>query len=82
MRQFERNECFFQLSHSGSKPFKCHLCSKSYTTATDLRSHINNHTGKRPYSCTVCGKEFISSKTLKRHAIVHTGIWVFLLLPM
>ncbi|XP_063764092.1 zinc finger protein 184-like isoform X2 [Eleginops maclovinus] len=59
--------------HTGEKPFKCTVCSKSYSNKSNLRQHLTVHTGERPFSCSVCGKSFTYKSNLRLHSNVHTG---------
>ncbi|KAF2722426.1 hypothetical protein K431DRAFT_283857 [Polychaeton citri CBS 116435] len=53
--------------------FKCHLCTKRFTRAYNLRSHLRTHTDERPFVCTVCGKAFARQHDRKRHEGLHSG---------
>lgn len=53
--------------------FCCHLCSKRFTRAYNLRSHLRTHTDERPFVCTVCGKAFARQHDRKRHEGLHSG---------
>ncbi|XP_071179278.1 zinc finger protein 271-like [Mytilus edulis] len=55
------------------KPFKCHLCEKSYQGKSSLQAHIRSHTGERPFSCETCGKSFRLKRDLHRHDQSHSG---------
>ncbi|KAK4878742.1 hypothetical protein RN001_011248 [Aquatica leii] len=53
---------------------KCHLCSKEFKTALQVRKHISNvHLSEKWTSCDVCGKMFTNAAFLQRHKKIHTG---------
>ncbi|XP_070390310.1 uncharacterized protein [Dermacentor albipictus] len=60
-------------SSASSGVHYCFVCSKSFATASNLRTHMLLHMGKKPHTCQVCGKQFSASSNLKAHAVVHTG---------
>jgi len=53
--------------------FECTLCTKRFTRAYNLRSHLRTHTDERPFVCTVCGKAFARQHDRKRHEGLHSG---------
>lgn len=53
--------------------FACDLCTKRFTRAYNLRSHLRTHTDERPFVCTVCGKAFARQHDRKRHEGLHSG---------
>ncbi|XP_072399028.1 uncharacterized protein [Diabrotica undecimpunctata] len=57
----------------GQKPYKCEICSKTYTQGNNLKIHLRTHTGEKPCRCEICFKTFASSDNLKGHLRVHTG---------
>ncbi|XP_075691481.1 uncharacterized protein LOC142659335 [Rhinoderma darwinii] len=57
----------------GRKQYKCDLCDRCFSDASNLRRHKNIHTGLRPYVCDVCGSSFRQKSQLDRHRLVHTG---------
>ncbi|XP_061695968.1 zinc finger protein 628-like [Syngnathoides biaculeatus] len=58
---------------SRDRRFVCNYCSKWFSTARSLETHVRIHTGERPYGCSQCGKRFTQSGHLKTHQSVHTG---------
>ncbi len=53
--------------HSDERPFKCHICTKSFQTPTCLKRHLTVHTDERPFICEICSSGFKTSGCLKRH---------------
>ena len=54
-------------------PCQCLLCSKRFTRAYNLRSHMRTHTDDRPSVCSTCGETFARQQDLKRHENEHHG---------
>ena len=44
--------------HEGQKPYKCHICNKSFVQSSNYRVHLNTHKEKkdRMQTCDLCGK--------------------------
>ena len=60
--------------YMGEKPYKCHICPKSFSTNVYLASHKKDaHPGKKPFKCDICQKSFSGKPILKVHMRVHTG---------
>ncbi|XP_054718628.1 metal regulatory transcription factor 1-like [Uloborus diversus] len=58
------------------KKFHCDYegCSRTYSTAGNLKTHQKTHRGEYTFVCSQdgCGKSFLSSYSLKIHVRVHT----------
>ena len=64
---------FIILSQFQEKPHKCLLCSKSFPTPGDLKSHMYVHTGTWPFKCDVCQRGFSKQTNLKNHMQLHVS---------
>lgn len=76
---YTNNSLFFEwklvkmISLLQDKPHKCNLCSKSFPTPGDLRSHMYVHSGSWPFKCHICSRGFSKHTNLKNHLFLHTG---------
>ena len=52
--------------------YLCHICEKLFTTAPNLRQHINVHTKEKVYHCIQCDCSFGRASSLKRHMLQHS----------
>ncbi|XP_030213450.1 POZ-, AT hook-, and zinc finger-containing protein 1 isoform X1 [Gadus morhua] len=64
-----------KLSHSGEKPYECHLCGLRFKRKDRMSYHVRSHDGSvgKPYVCQSCGKGFSRPDHLNGHIKqVHT----------
>ncbi|CAH2316100.1 zinc finger Gfi-1b [Pelobates cultripes] len=65
-------EVHVRRSHSGTRPFVCDICGKSFGHAVSLEQHQNVHSQERSFECKMCGKTFKRSSTLSTHLLIHS----------
>uniref|UniRef100_A0A3B4AA90 C2H2-type domain-containing protein n=1 Tax=Periophthalmus magnuspinnatus TaxID=409849 RepID=A0A3B4AA90_9GOBI len=65
-------EVHVRRSHSGSRPFECGVCGKTFGHAVSLDQHRAVHSQERSFSCKICGKSFKRSSTLSTHLLIHS----------
>lgn len=59
-------------SHSGTKPYKCSLCSFTCAYSHVLKRHMLTHTGEKPHQCKLCSKRFARSDSVLKHMETHS----------
>ncbi|CAH1785531.1 unnamed protein product [Owenia fusiformis] len=62
-----------EMWHTGSRPFKCHLCDWAFTTGYKLKRHIETHTGAKQWICNIdnCMRKFTTVYNLNAHKKLH-----------
>ncbi|XP_028829807.1 zinc finger protein Gfi-1b [Denticeps clupeoides] len=65
-------EVHVRRSHSGTRPFGCAVCRKTFGHAVSLEQHMNVHSQERSFECKMCGKTFKRSSTLSTHLLIHS----------
>ncbi|KAM8745759.1 growth factor independent 1A transcription repressor b isoform 2-T3 [Acanthopagrus schlegelii] len=65
-------EVHVRRSHSGTRPFACEMCGKTFGHAVSLEQHKAVHSQERSFDCKICGKSFKRSSTLSTHLLIHS----------
>lgn len=56
-------------THSGEKPFACHICDKRFAHRSTLNIHIKHHLGLRKFRCAHCYFRAVRPSMLRRHEL-------------
>ena len=55
-------------AHEGKEPFKCNVCSATFTEKGSLKQHVSTiHERKNPFKCKICDAVFTHKENLKNH---------------
>ncbi|KAL8567211.1 hypothetical protein ACOMHN_046621 [Nucella lapillus] len=65
-------EVHVRRSHSGTRPYACDACEKTFGHAVSLDQHRAVHSQDRAFVCGQCGKSFKRSSTLSTHLLIHS----------
>ncbi|XP_028667277.1 growth factor independent 1A transcription repressor a [Erpetoichthys calabaricus] len=65
-------EVHVRRSHSGTRPFACEICGKTFGHAVSLEQHKAVHSQERSFDCKICSKSFKRSSTLSTHLLIHS----------
>nr|XP_060613110.1 zinc finger protein Gfi-1b [Anolis sagrei ordinatus] len=65
-------EVHVRRAHSGTRPFACSTCGKTFGHAVSLQQHNSVHSQEKSFSCPACGKAFKRSSTLATHLLIHS----------
>ncbi|XP_038065381.1 zinc finger protein 567-like [Patiria miniata] len=60
-------------NNQASQNHQCHICGKSCTRPSSLRTHLRCHYGEKPFLCQLCGKSFSQAANLTAHMRIHSG---------
>ena len=51
----------------------CHVCNKTWNTASELKGHMARHSDEKSFVCVECGKCLKTERSLQTHSLLHTG---------
>ncbi|KAI9140824.1 hypothetical protein BKA69DRAFT_1125384 [Paraphysoderma sedebokerense] len=51
----------------------CGVCTKMFSTSSNLRTHMKIHSNEKPFKCGICGHEFTRKADYFQHQRVHSG---------
>lgn len=81
--RYERELDIHQRMHSGSKPYHCGFCNKSFTQLGNQRSHVRRHFVRHGFvkfptensifaaKCVLCNETFNDGVSMEAHTKVH-----------
>ncbi|XP_049511969.1 histone-lysine N-methyltransferase PRDM9-like [Dermacentor silvarum] len=56
-----------ERTHTGERPFVCHVCDRGFNRQEHLNSHLLVHTKEKPYECPDCGQRFTQASSMAHH---------------
>ncbi|XP_063437223.1 uncharacterized protein LOC134718551 [Mytilus trossulus] len=60
--------------HERLRPFKCDICTKTFSNRGNLQKHLMVHNNERPHKCQQCNKAFRTRSYLNYHIdVVHVN---------
>lgn len=65
------NLVFFCVSPADDKTFQCDICSRFFSTNSNLSKHKKKH-GEKLYSCEICNKMFYRKDVMQEHHRRHS----------
>ena len=57
----------------GGISHECNICSESFTSFVDIKSHKISHIDENPCKCDTCGEIFPQPGELRNHLMIHTS---------
>lgn len=63
--------CHQPTNQAGERPYRCNMCSRTFSDSSTLTKHCRIHSGEKPYQCDYCPLNFSQSGNLSRHLKLH-----------
>lgn len=63
--------CWCNETFLGERPYRCRMCSRTFSDSSTLTKHCRIHSGEKPYQCDFCPLNFSQSGNLSRHLKLH-----------